>query len=224
MAEYVVVPARHLVALGDLDPIAAAPLTDAALTSLHAIETVRARLRPGSVAVVIGVGGLGHLAVQLLRATSAARIVAVDEDEGRLALAVEHGADDAVLAGPQAAADVLASSGGRGADAVLDFVGADATLALAAATLATEGHLCIVGLARGTLAVTAAPPGRRALPWGTTVSRPYGGTVPELHEVVALARAGRVAATVERFRLDEAPSVLGRLEAGAVRGRAVLVP
>lgn len=224
MAEYLVVPARHLVPLGALDPVAAAPLTDAALTSLHAIETVRHRLHPGATAVVVGVGGLGHMAVQLLRATSGARIVAVDADPGRLALALEHGADLAVPAGDQAAGDVLTDTGGRGADAVLDFVGADSTLALAAAVVATEGHICIVGLARGTLPVVAAPPGRRAQPWGTTVSRPYGGTVPELHAVVALARAGRITPAVEAFALDEAPAVFERLAAGAIRGRAVLVP
>jgi propanol-preferring alcohol dehydrogenase len=224
MAEYLVVPARHLVSLGDLDPVAAAPLTDAALTSLHAIETVRDRLHPGSVAVVIGVGGLGHMAVQLLRATSAAWVVAVDTDPGRLALAGEHGAQLMVAPGPQAASEVLAGTGGRGADAVLDFVGSDSTLELAAAVVATEGHICIVGLARGTLPVVAAPPGRRAQPWGTTVSRPYGGTAGELHDVVALARTGRIAAAVEPFGLDEAPEVFARLEAGGIRGRAVLIP
>ncbi len=224
MAEFVVAPARHLVALGDLDPAAAAPLTDAGLTSLHAIETVRDRLRPGSTAVVVGVGGLGHMAVQLLRATTAARVVAVDTDPGRLALAREHGADEAVAAGPETPAELLAATGGRGADAVLDFVGSDATLELAGAVVATEGHICIVGLARGTLPVVAAPPGRHAQPWGAVVSRPYGGTRPELHDVVALARAGRIAPAVESFPLDEASAVFGRLEAGTIRGRAVLVP
>jgi propanol-preferring alcohol dehydrogenase len=164
------------------------------------------------------------MAVQLLRVTSAARIVAVDTDPGRLALAGEHGADLMVASGAQAASQVLAGTGGRGADAVLDFVGSDLTLELAAAVVATEGHICIVGLARGTLPVVAAPPGRRAQPWGTTVSRPYGGTAGELRDVVALARAGRIAAAVEPFALDEAPEIFARLEAGGIRGRAVLVP
>jgi alcohol dehydrogenase, propanol-preferring len=224
MADFVVVPARHLVPLGDLDPVDSAPLTDAALTSLHAINVVRARLVSGSIALVIGVGGLGHVAVQLLRRTSAARIIAVDSDEERLTLAREHGADDVVMAGSQAAAEVLGMSGGRGVDAVLDFVGLDATLELAAAVVGTRGHICIVGLARGVLPIVAAAPGRRAQPWGTMVSRPYGGTVGDLHEVLALAHAGMVALRIERFGLDEAPSVLQRLEAGRVHGRAVLVP
>lgn len=224
MADLVVVPGRQLVPLGGLDPVTAAPLTDAALTSLHAVNAVRGRLEPGSVAVVIGVGGLGHMVVQLLRATSAARIVAVDIDEGRLRHALDHGADDAVVAGAQAATEILELSKARGADAVLDVVGADATLELAAGVVATDGHICIVGLGRGTLPVAAAAPGRRALPWGTTVSRPYGGTRGELHDVLALARAGQIRATVERFPLAEAASAFARLEAGEVVGRAVLVP
>ena len=224
MAQFVVVPARHLVALGDLDPAEGAPLTDAALTSWHAIERSRARLTPSATGAVIGVGGLGHMAVQLLRATSAARIVAVDVDEGRLGRALEHGADHALAAGPQAAEEILGLSAGRGADVVLDFVGDDASLQLAGAVVATHGHIVVVGLARGTLAFTAASAGRRALPWGVSVSKPYGGTVRDLHEVVALARAGRIAPTVERFPLDDAEQVFQRLESGGIRGRAVLVP
>ncbi|HRI96418.1 MAG TPA: alcohol dehydrogenase catalytic domain-containing protein, partial [Nocardioides sp.] len=80
MAEYLLVPdARHLVPLPDgLDPAHAAPLTDAALTPYHAIRRSWSKLTPGSTAVAIGIGGLGHLGVQVLRATTAARVIAVD--------------------------------------------------------------------------------------------------------------------------------------------------
>ena len=104
MAEQVVVPARNLVALGRLDPVQAAPLTDAGLTALHAVEHGRRVLERGSTAVVVGIGGLGHLAVQFLRATSEARILAVDVDRARLDFAADLGADDGVLAGPDAGA------------------------------------------------------------------------------------------------------------------------
>src|SRR4051812_3671613 len=80
MADQVAVPARNLVALGRIEPVAAAPLTDAGLTALHAVEHGRRVLEPGSTALVVGVGGLGHLAVQFLRATSETRILAVDVD------------------------------------------------------------------------------------------------------------------------------------------------
>src|SRR5690606_21153569 len=92
MADLVAVPARHLVPLGDLDLVEAAPLTDAGLTPYHAISLSRSRIAASSTVVVIGIGGLGHLAVQILRATSGATIVALDTDDGRLELATALGA------------------------------------------------------------------------------------------------------------------------------------
>ena len=104
MAEYLLVPsARLLVPLGELDPRDAAPLSDAALTPYHAIQRSVHKLVAGSTAVVIGVGGLGQMAVQILSAVSGARIVAVDISPEKLALAAEVGADVTVAAGEGAA-------------------------------------------------------------------------------------------------------------------------
>ncbi|GLW06315.1 oxidoreductase [Microtetraspora sp. NBRC 13810] len=221
MAEYLVAPARCLVPLGRLDPVDAAPLADAALTPYHAIDRCRALLTPSATAVVIGVGGLGHMAVQILRAVTSSRIVAVDVDESRLAAARGYGADDTVPAGPDAAARVLGLTRGLGAEVVLDFVGTDGTLALGASVVSSYGHISTVGLAGGSLPFPAAAVG---LPWGVTITKPYGGTRADLHEVLALAAAGRIRATVERHPLSAAMSVLKRLEAVEVTGRAVLVP
>jgi propanol-preferring alcohol dehydrogenase len=97
LAEYMVVPsARYLVPIPDLDPVAAAPLADAALTAYHAIKRWLPALRPGATAVVIGIGGLGHMAVQLLRALSNARVMALDVRESARRLALEAGAHAAV--------------------------------------------------------------------------------------------------------------------------------
>lgn len=94
LAEYVIVPsARYLVPAAGLDPVAAAPLSDAALTSYHAAKLSIAQLRPGTTAVVLGVGGLGHLAIQILKAISPVRIVAVDVRSAALELARNAGAD-----------------------------------------------------------------------------------------------------------------------------------
>jgi alcohol dehydrogenase, propanol-preferring len=91
MAEYMIVPdGRFLVRLGKLDPKAAAPLTDAALTPYHAIKSVPT-LTPDSTVVMIGIGGLGHMGVQILRAVSAARLVAADIDDAKLEFARKHG-------------------------------------------------------------------------------------------------------------------------------------
>jgi propanol-preferring alcohol dehydrogenase len=220
MAEYMLVPsARLLVPLGDLDPRTAAPLTDAALTPYHAVKRSLPKLVPGTAAVVIGIGGLGHMAVQLLKALSAADVIAVDVAADKLDLAAGAGADHCVPAGEGAAERIRALTGGLGAALVLDCVGADATMATAAAAAAVESDVTVVGLAGGTL-----PVGFGAVPFEAAVSIPYWGTRPELAEVVALARAGRIRPHVEVLPLGEANEVYQRLRDGRIDGRAVLVP
>lgn len=223
MAERVAVPARHLVALGDLPPAQAAPLTDAGLTPYHAVAVSRDRISASSTVVVLGVGGLGHVAVQVLRATTGATVVAVDTDEPRLQHALDLGADVALPSDDATAADLLSRTGGVGVDVVLDFVGAAATVALAGQVVRSGGQITVVGLAAGKLLHAAAPP-PIGLPWGVSVLKPYGGTRRDLTEVIALARAGRIRVAVETAPLADAVDVLDRLEHGRVAGRAVLVP
>ncbi|HEX6444508.1 MAG TPA: alcohol dehydrogenase catalytic domain-containing protein, partial [Streptosporangiales bacterium] len=132
LAEYMVVPSPRLtVPLDGLDPVAAAPLADAGLTPYHAVRRALGLLRPGTSAIVIGVGGLGHVAVQLLKALSSARVVAVDRRDEALELATRSGADVALPA-PDAR-ELRRAAGGRGAALVVDCVGSDETLRLAAA-------------------------------------------------------------------------------------------
>jgi len=221
LAEYMLVDSpRHLVPLNGLDPVQAAPLTDAGLTPYHAIRKSMPKLVPGSTAVVIGVGGLGHLAVQLLRALTPARVVALDVSKEKLELAHTVGAHETLLSDGAAAARVRELTGGTGADVVLDFVGAEATLAVAAASVAVEGDVTIVGIGGGTLAVGFGG----GLPFEVCASFPYWGSRPELMEVVELARRGLVSSHVETFTLDEAPTAYERLHAGDINGRAVVVP
>jgi propanol-preferring alcohol dehydrogenase len=220
MAEYMLVPhARLLLPLGDLDPREAAPLSDAALTPYHAIKRSLQLLAPGSTAVVIGVGGLGHMAVQILRALSAARVIAVDTSAEKLRLAREVGADEAVEPGEGAAEAVRELSGGRGAELVLDNVGATETIALAAQVARFQSHLTVVGLAGGSFEF-----GFGALPFECQLTMPYWGTAVELIEVLDLARAGKIHAHVERFSLEQAAEAYERLRAGSLDGRAVICP
>ncbi|GIH81065.1 oxidoreductase [Planobispora longispora] len=220
MAEYMLVPsARFLVPLGDLDPRAAAPLTDAGLTSYHAIKRSLHRLVPGSTALVIGVGGLGHMAVELLKALSPATVIAIDVAADKLDLAKRLGADH-VLPGEQGVAfQVRDLTGGRGADLVLDFVGEQQTLALAAAGAATLGEVAVVGMGGGEL-----PVGVGRLPFACSVSMLYWGSRPELMELVTLARQRRITPRVETFPLEQAAEVYRRLREGRLTGRAVLLP
>ncbi len=220
MAEFLLVPhARLLLPLGDLDPRDAAPLSDAALTPYHAVKRSLGLLVPGSTAVVIGVGGLGHMAVQILDALSPARVIAIDTSTDKLALAREVGADEAVPAGEDAAKAIVELTSGRGAELVLDMVGADDTLALAAEIVRFESHLTVVGLAGGTFQF-----GFGALPFECQISLPYWGSGVELMEVLDLARAGRIRAHTKRFPLDRVGDAYAAMRDGKLTGRAVICP
>lgn len=221
MADLLLVPsARHLVPLPDgLDPVAAAPLTDAGLTPYHAVRRSLPKLVPGATAVVIGVGGLGHLAVQILKAVSAARVVAVDPRPEARALAVAGGADLVVAPGPEAASDVRAATGGLGADVVLDFVGADDTMRLAVAVSRPLGDVTVVGIAGGTLGLSFF-----SVPYEVSIQTTYWGSRPELVEVLDLGARGLVRPAITRYALEDAPSAYAAMAAGTLDGRAVVVP
>lgn len=221
MAELMLVPAaRYLVPLPEgLEPMTAAPLTDAGLTPYHAVRRSWPKLSPGSTAVVIGVGGLGHLAVQILKATTGARIVAIDVRDDALQLAAESGADLTLTPDESAARAVRAATAGRGADVVLDFVGSDATLGLGVAIARTLGDLTIVGIGGGTL-----PMSFLRVPYEVSVQTTYWGSRPELVEVLDLAARGLLRPHVTTFPLAEASEAYRQLAAGKVAGRAVVVP
>ena len=223
MAEYMLVKARYLEKLGDLDPATAAPLADAALTPMHAINSARHRLTPGATVVVIGLGGLGHLGLQILAATTGARIIALDIDESKLAAAREHGADLVLKSDDDAATRILDETGGYGADVVIDFVGVQPTVDLAAQVIAPEGLIRFVGLGGGKLSFGAVAEGA-SLPWGVNVQRSYGGTRVDLLEVLALARQGKLTVETVRYPLADFQQAFDDLEAGRIAGRAILVP
>jgi len=219
-APYMLVPAaRLLVPLGDLDPIEAAPLTDAGLTPYHAIKRNLPKLTPGSAVVVIGAGGLGHMAVQILRAISAAQVIAVDIDESKLALAREVGAGHAVLSGEESAAQIRDLTHGLGATVVLDFVGTETTMALGAAVARPDGEVTVVGLAGGTFGFRFG-----ALPFDCAITVPYWGSAVELMDVLGLAREGKIRARIQRFPLSQVADVYAQLREGKIDGRAVVTP
>ncbi len=220
MAEYLLVPsARHLVAIGGLDPLQAAPLTDAALTPYHAVQRSLSKLGPGSTAVVIGVGGLGHMAIQVLRAITPARVVAIDVSEEKIALAREMGADDAFLAEDDAVARIRALTRDVGAECILDCVGSDASIAQAAQIVRVRGDITVIGIAFGTY-----PFSFITMPYEASLATCFWGTSRELIDVIALASAGKLRAKVETFPLSNAGEAFDRLRSGTIDGRAVIVP
>lgn len=217
LAEFMVVPRRELVPLGSLDPVLAAPLTDAGVTSYHAVKTVLDRLYPGTVAVVIGLGGLGSYAVQFLKLLSPATVFALDRMEARLEQGRRHGADHCLLSDERAAEAIMDMTGGRGADAIIDLVGTNATLALAAAISRPHGRIVLVGLEGGTMQVGW---GHMATTCEFAVS--LGSTRADLRDVCALAAQGRLTIDLERFAIDDIETAFDRLRAGTLTGRAVV--
>ena len=222
MADYLLIDnARHLVPLGDLDPVTSVALTDAGLTPYHAIKPSLAKLVGGTTAVVIGAGGLGHVGIQLLRALTPSRIIAVDVTEEKLAFAREVGAHETVLSNADTVAEVRKITGKQGATAVFDFVGYQPTIDIAMGVVGVLGDVVIVGLGDG---VAAAKVGFFSQPYEVSVRSPYWGTRGELIEVLDLARDGVLDVEVERFSLDDGLVAYRRLAANDLRGRAVVVP
>ncbi|GAB3116878.1 NAD(P)-dependent alcohol dehydrogenase [Janibacter alkaliphilus] len=219
MAEYMTAPARNLVPLGDADPVAAAPLADAGLTPYHAIKRALPHLAGGGrYALAIGLGGLGIVGVQILGALTGATIIATDLKPEAMAAAEQLGA--VTVPGGEGQAEAIREiTGGRGVDAVFDFVGAGPTIALAAAVVAQRGSVTIVGIGGGTLEWSFF-----GMPYEVNFSSTYWGTIEELHEVVAMYRAGQIDPPVERFALDDALEAYRQLRDGELDARAVIVP
>ncbi|WP_141012545.1 NAD(P)-dependent alcohol dehydrogenase [Nocardioides sambongensis] len=219
MAEYLTVPARNLVPLGDADPVAAAPLSDAGLTPYHAIKkSLPALAGGGKHALVIGLGGLGQLGVQILTALTGATVIATDMKPEAMQRAEEAGAVT-VPGGPDQATAIRDLTGGRGVDAVFDFVGIDPTIKLAMETVGLRGRVTVVGIGNGSYSWNF-----YGVPYEVELTSTYWGTIEELHEVVALYRAGRIVPEVEIFGLDDALEAYRRLEAGELSARAVVAP
>lgn len=220
-AEAMLVPhPRHLVPLGDLDPVRAAPLGDAGITPLNAVHRAAPWLRPGSRVLVIGAGALGQFALQLLRLAVPRgrdlRIGVRELDPVRLERAAELGADVGLLAVEPA----LTVQGLNGRpDVVLDFVGTDGTLAHAAEVVAPGGAILLVGEAGGQLPFSMERPSIEA--WLTTVA---WGSAADLRQIVRLARRGRLRWWVDTMPLTAAALAHERVRAGEVEGRIVLTP
>ncbi len=212
---------RPLIALKTLDPRTAGPLADAAATSLHAVRRVLPRLSAGSTAVVIGAGGLGSFAVQLLRALSPARVIAVDVNPRRLDYAKSLGAHETLLGvSERTAEDLKTLTRGHGAEAVLDFVGVDATIAGGLAAVRRTGAYGLIGAGMGRLNF----PWFHRLPRDGEVFCFTGSSIEDLRQVVALAEAGRLRNDTEHFAFSEVPQAYAKLEQGALLGRAVVTP
>ena len=219
-AEYVLVDERSLVPLPDgVEPAAVAPHADAGITAYHAVKKLVPRLEPGSTTAVIGIGGVGHVGLQLVRALGASKVVAIDTDERRRRLARELGADEVLGEDADVAGAARELTDGAGVDVVIDFVGSDATHAVALGMLARQGLYSIVGFGG-----TVTHPSVGFVSGETAVTGNLVGNWIDLWELMQLHASGAVTLVSETHPLEEVNDVLAKLRAGDVTGRAVLVP
>jgi propanol-preferring alcohol dehydrogenase len=222
LARYMLVhSARELVKLTTLDPAVAGPLTDAGATSYHAVRRALHRIHPGGTTVVIGAGGLGSYAIQYLSVLTGTLIIAVDNVPARLTYAAELGAD-VTMEGVTAdtAGDILALTAGEGADAVFDFVGIDSTVATSLQITRRGGAYALVGAGMGKVDGVLF----NMLPKDGEVFSFQAPTIADTLDVFALADAGRIRIDVDLFPLDRVAEAYEAMEAGTLRGRAVVTP
>jgi propanol-preferring alcohol dehydrogenase len=219
MAEYMTVPARNLVPLGDADPVVAAPLADAGLTPYHAIKLALPKLQGGGkTAFVIGLGGLGQLAVQILTAITGATVYATDMKQEAMDEAERSGAVP-VPGGEDQAERIRELTGGQGVDAVFDFVGITPTIQVAQQVVRRQGRVTIVGVAGQPTSWDF-----YSNPYEAELTNTYWGTIEELYEVVALYQAGKLRPNVTKYSMDRALEAYQDLHDGKLSGRAVVTP
>ncbi|MCF3940322.1 NAD(P)-dependent alcohol dehydrogenase [Gordonia tangerina] len=219
-AEYLKTTARSVVRINDsLQPSDVAALADAGLTAYHAAAKVARMTRPGDTCVVIGAGGLGHIGIQVLDAISGVTIVVVDRNPAAVELAVEVGAHHGIVADGTHVQQILEMTGGHGAEAVLDFVGEGGATAEGIAMLRRAGNYFVVGYGENIDVPTIDVISTEINFIGNLV-----GSYNDLTELMTLAAQGKVALHTTKYALDDYQQAIDDLDAGRVRGRAILIP
>jgi NAD+-dependent secondary alcohol dehydrogenase Adh1 len=220
MAEYLLTTARACVKLDpSTRPQDVAALADAGITAYHAVRKAIPLLYPGTTCVVIGAGGLGHIGIQCLAALTATRIIVVDRNPDALKLAEQLGADHTVVGDGGQVDAVEDLTGGKGAHVVLDFVAEEGAEQDGFAMTREAGSYYVIGYG-GTLHI----PTLDIISTERNIIGNIVGTYNDLAELMALAEAGKVTLHTKTYPLDAAPEALADLDAGRVRGRAILVP
>src|SRR5450432_1875852 len=220
MAEYLLTSARACIKLNpETRPQDVAALADAGITAYHAVRKALPLLYPGTTCVVIGAGGLGHIGIQCLATLTATNIIVVDRNPDALKLAEQLGAHQTVAADGSQVARVLELTGGAGADVVLDFVAEQGAEADGFAMTAPGGSYFVIGYG-GTVQI----PTLDIISTERNIVGNIVGTYNELAELMVLAQTGKVTLHTRTYPLDAAAEALADLDAGRVRGRAILVP
>lgn len=217
-ADHVVIPhSRYLFDSGDAPDSLAATYACSGLTAYGALKKV-GELASGDEVVIIGAGGVGMMAIQIARSFGIDPIV-VDIDESKLQAARELGVTRTYdSSDPQTSKALRKATGG--AFAVLDFVGAEASVKYGLACLRKGGMLVIIGLYGGLLSMPIP-----FIPMNARIIQgSYVGSLRDMSELMELVRGGKIAPIeIHERPLEEANEALIDLKAGKVTGRQVLV-
>ena len=221
-AEYIKTGARSVIKLDDkLEPADVAALADAGLTAYHVVAKAARVLRPGNHVIMIGAGGLGHIGIQVMSAISGATITVIDRNADALALAKKLGADNTVQAKDDESfiKEVLDITGGKGAEAVIDFVAEGGSTSTGVKMLRRAGNYFVVGYGENINIPTIDIISSEINFIGNLV-----GSYNDLAELMVLAAQGKVVLHTTKYKLDDFQKAVDDLTAGKVRGRAILVP
>jgi NAD+-dependent secondary alcohol dehydrogenase Adh1 len=221
-AEYLKTSARSCIKLDDkLEPADVAALADAGLTAYHAVAKAARVLRPGNICVMIGAGGLGHIGVQVMKAISGATLIVLDRNPDALALAKKIGADHVVQPKDDGnfVKEVMDLTGGKGAEAVIDFVAEGGSTATGVKMLRRAGNYYVVGYGENINVPTIDIISTEINFIGNLV-----GSYNDLAELMVLAAQGKVKLHTQQYKLDDFQKAIDDLSNGKVRGRAILVP
>jgi NAD+-dependent secondary alcohol dehydrogenase Adh1 len=212
--------ARSVVKLDpSLDPKDIAALADAGLTAIHAVKKALPILGPGTSAVVIGAGGLGHIGIQCLKAMSSAEIIVVDPSDAALALAGELGADHTVKVDGSQRQTVAELTDGLGAEAIIDFVGEKGAIQDGIEMIRDGGFYYVIGYGENIDIPTIDVISREISFIGNLV-----GTYNDLDELMTLTAQGKVSLHTSTYPLEAINDAMADLDNGRLHGRGILVP
>ena len=219
-ADFLLTSARSVFKLDpSLEPKDIAALADAGLTAIHAVKKAIPVLTPGTCAVVIGAGGLGHIGIQCLKAMTAAEIIVIDPSEPALALAREMGADQTVKVDGSHVDTVKQMTDGLGAEAIIDFVGEKGAIEDGIAMVRDGGFYYVIGYGENIDIPTIDVISREISFIGNLV-----GTYTDLQELMTLTAQGKVSLHTSTYPLDAINDAMADLDGGRLQGRGILIP
>jgi NAD+-dependent secondary alcohol dehydrogenase Adh1 len=219
-ADFLKTSARSVVKLAPgLEPKDIAALADAGLTAIHAVKKAIPVLAAGTRAVVIGAGGLGHIGVQCLKAMTPAEIIVIDPSEPALGLARELGADHTVQVDGTEIEKVMELTDGRGAQAIIDFVGEKGAIEDGIAMVQDGGFYYVIGYGENINIPTIDVISREISFIGNLV-----GSYNDLQELMTLTAQGKVSLHTSTYPLEAINDAMADLHGGRLRGRGILIP